>query len=125
MAPSRTARVSGPSTQTVSPPFSRNRPTRSADSTPGSLGAALEEAGYREVAEQSIQVSSRWDVTPEQFTELMVEMGGLDWLLSQMTQAQRVDVLRDITNHYRGYQVTRAVELPLSCVIATGIQTPE
>src|SRR6476646_10422922 len=31
MAPWRTARVNGPSTHTVSPPLSRNRPTRSAE----------------------------------------------------------------------------------------------
>ena len=93
--------------------------------TPGSLGATLEEAGYREVSEQSIQTTSRWDVTPEQLTELMVEMGGLEWLLSQMSQAQRADVLRDITNHFRGYQSADAVELPLAIVLATGIHAPE
>ena len=93
--------------------------------TPGSLGAALEEAGYREVSEQSIQTTSRWDVTPEQFTELMVEMGGLEWLLSQMSQAQRADVLRDITNHFQDYRSADVVELPLAIVLATGVHALE
>ena len=105
------------------PPPEAPQPFRFAE--PGSLSTALEEAGYREVSEQTIQVSSRWDVTPEQFTELMVEMGGLEWLLSQMSQAQRDDVLREITNHFRGYRGAGAVELPLSCVLATGMQAPE
>jgi SAM-dependent methyltransferase len=93
--------------------------------TPGSLGAALEAAGYREVSEQSVQTNSRWDVTPEQFTELIMEMAGLEWLLSQMSQAQRADVLRDITNYFHGYRSTGAVELPLAIVLATGVHALE
>jgi ubiquinone/menaquinone biosynthesis C-methylase UbiE len=105
------------------PPPEAPHPFRFA--TPGSLGAALEAAGYREVSEQSIQPMSRWDVTPEQFTDLMVEVGGLEWLLSQMTQAQRADVLRDITNSFRGYQSADAIEFPLAIVLATGIHPLE
>ena len=93
--------------------------------TPGSLGAALEEAGYHEASEQSILVTSRWKVTPEQFTELIVEVGGLEWLLSQMSQAQRADVLRDITNHFQSYRSADSVELPLAIVLATGINDLE
>jgi ubiquinone/menaquinone biosynthesis C-methylase UbiE len=89
---------------------------------PGTLSQTLEAAGYNDVSEQSIQPISRWDVTPEQFTALMVEMGGLDWLLSQMSQEQREAVLNDITDHFRGYRRADAVEFPLSLVLATGKQ---
>jgi SAM-dependent methyltransferase len=92
---------------------------------PGSLSAALEEAGYRDVTEQTIQAASRWEVTPEQLTELMVAMGGLDWLLSQMSPGQRTAVLGDMTAHFQGYWTAGAVELPLSCVIATGTPLSE
>jgi SAM-dependent methyltransferase len=89
--------------------------------TPGSLGAVLEKAGFRQVSEQTAEVMSQWRVSPEQFTELMVEVGGLEWLLSQMTDAQRAGVLADITTTYRGYQRGEVIEFPLSFVLATGV----
>lgn len=102
------------------PPPEAPQPFRYAN--PGSLGAALAEAGYRDVLEQTIEVMSHWEVPPEHFTKLMVEMGGLEWLLSQMTDIQRAQALDDITTHFRGYWNGQTIEFPLSVVIATGVQ---
>jgi len=93
--------------------------------TPGSLGLALEDAGFVAVSEQRIRPMSRWSVTPEQFTELTVEMGGLEWLLSQMSPSQRESVLNDMTEHFRGYRRAAGVEFPLVLVLATGVSAPE
>jgi SAM-dependent methyltransferase len=87
---------------------------------PGSLSAVLERAGYTAIDERSVTPLSRWETTPREFVELMVEMGGLHWLLGQMTDEQQEQVLRDATDHYRLFWNGKTIDMPLACVLASG-----
>lgn len=93
--------------------------------TPGSLTAVLQRAGYHDIDERAVTPLSRWETTPERFVDLMVEMGGLHWLLDQMTEAQRGQVLKDASEHYRSFWDGKEISLPLACVLASGVQAGE
>ncbi|MGD9712394.1 MAG: class I SAM-dependent methyltransferase [Thermomicrobiales bacterium] len=89
---------------------------------PGSLSDVLTRAGFAEIEERAVNPLSRWALTPEVFVDLIVEMGGLHWLLQQMTDEERGQALRDATDHYRSFWNGRTIDLPLACVLASGTE---
>jgi SAM-dependent methyltransferase len=90
---------------------------------PGSLTAALQDAGYREVDEEHATISTPFPGTPRQYWDWFWDMAlPLQPLLRRLTPDQRQRVVDEALAALRRFDDGERVTLPVQVVVASGMR---
>ncbi len=89
---------------------------------PGSLTAALEQAGFENVNEKSLTANYRLNGSAEEMLQRVLDMGGLHGMLWELPADQRDSMLSQALDNYRAYLDGTTVTMPLAYVLATGVR---
>jgi ubiquinone/menaquinone biosynthesis C-methylase UbiE len=91
-------------------------------SEPGSLAAALREAGFRDVSEETLQSHYRFDGSPEDILQMMLDMGGLHGMLAELPAATKEALLAEALENYRAFADGSMVSPTTAYALASGVK---
>jgi len=104
----------------VPPPDDRDGPSPFGFSTPGTLTAALEEAGFVDVEEEAVRLPTSFPGTAERWWEWIVDTGApLQTWLAALDDQRRARALAEIHEALRPYEAAGAVHVPIDVIVAT------
>ncbi len=90
---------------------------------PGTLSAALREAGFSQVDEESPTVTWNWQGTPEEFWEYRRNQGALlTRLIERLVPEQRDDVIAEVVESIREYYDGTQVNFTARIVVASAVR---
>jgi SAM-dependent methyltransferase len=104
----------------VPPPDDREGPSPFGFSTPGTLTAALEDAGFVAVEENAVRLPTSFPGTPARWWEWIVDTGApLQTWLAALDDERRAQALAEIHDALRPYESGGSVNVPIDVIVAT------
>lgn len=87
----------------------------------GKLTTALQEAGFGDIEERHLEISFRWQATPEEAWQFTQDVGApFRPLLEALSQEKREEVFQEIHSALAEYQDGDELVFPYSIVLASG-----